>query len=264
MKKTISRLFAVLTAVIIFLPLISCNEAADKQMYYEIKIYSVPQPGQAESVDRYLADALIPALHRAGITNVGAFKPIEADTVSYGKLVYLFIPYETADKYVNLVTLLENDTEYLQAGKDFLDAPFDNPPFARYESIFMKAFKGMPRLRVPSFSTAPRDRIYELRNYQSATEAKAAKKRDMFNNGEMDIFTKLGFNAVFYAQVLSGSDMPNLMYMTTFQDMKVHDEKWAAFRTDPDWVRMRGMEEYKNTTSKTTPYLLFPTDYSDF
>ncbi len=82
MKKTISQLFAVLTAVILFLPLISCNEAADQQMYYEIKIYSTPQPGQAESVDKYLADALIPALHRAGINNVGAFKPIEADTVA--------------------------------------------------------------------------------------------------------------------------------------------------------------------------------------
>ena len=264
MKKHISRLFAVLTAVILFLPLISCSEKPVQQMYYEIRIYNVPQPGQAESVDKYLAEALIPALHRNGISNVGAFKPIEADTVAYGKLVYLFIPYETADKYVNIVTALENDTDYQQAGKDFLDAPFDSPPFARYESILMKAFKGMPRLSVPSFITPPRDRIYELRNYQSATEAKAAKKRDMFNNGEMDIFTKLGFNAVFYGQVLAGSDMPNLMYMTTFQDMKVHDEKWAAFRTDPDWVRMRGMEEYKNTTSKTTPFLLFPTDYSDF
>jgi len=38
--------------------------------------------------------------------------------------------------------------------------------------------------------------------------------------------------------------------MTTFQDMKVHDEKWAAFRTDPDWVRMRGMEEYKKYNIK--------------
>lgn len=248
----------------LFLPLMSCNETADQQMYYEIKIYSVPQPGQAERVDNYLKEALIPALHRAGIASVGAFKPIEADTAAFGKLVYLFIPYETADKYISLVSTLENDTEYQQAGKNFLDAPVDNPPFARYESIFLKAFKGMPRFRIPSFSTPPGDRIYELRSYQSATEAKAAKKRDMFNNGEMDIFEKLEFNAVFYGQVLAGSQMPNLMYMTTFQDMKVHDEKWAAFRIDPDWVRMRDMEEYKNTTSKNNAYLLHPTEYSDF
>ncbi|HOB85427.1 MAG TPA: NIPSNAP family protein [Bacteroidales bacterium] len=264
MKKSISGLFTVLTAIILFFQLISCNESTDQQMYYEIKIYSVPQPGQAESMDKYLADALIPALHRAGINNVGAFKPIAADTARFGKFVYLFIPYETADKYINLVTLLENDTQYQQAGKDFLDAPVDNPPFARYESIFMKAFKGMPALSVPSFNTPRGDRIYELRDYESATETKAAKKRDMFNSGEMDIFKKLGCNAVFYGQVLAGSNMPDLMYMTTYQDMKTHDEKWAAFRIDPDWVRMRGMEEYKNTTSKTTPFLLFPTDYSDF
>ena len=83
MKKNIYKLFAVLTAVILFLPLISCSEKPVQQMYYEIKIYSVPQPGQAESVDKYLADALIPALHRSGIKNVGAFKPIEADTAAF-------------------------------------------------------------------------------------------------------------------------------------------------------------------------------------
>ncbi len=264
MKKSIYGLFAVLIAVILILPMISCNETTDQQMYYEIKIFNVPQPGQAEMVDKYLADALIPALHRAGINNVGAFKPIEADTARFGKFVYLFIPYETATKYISLSAVLENDADYQQAGKKFLDAPVDNPPFVRYESIFMIAFKGMPGLKVPSFNTPKSNRIYELRDYESATEAKAAKKRDMFNNGEMDIFKKLEFNAVFYGQVLAGKNMPNLMYMTTFQDMKVHDEKWAAFRTDPDWVRMRSMEEYKNTTSRTTPYLLFPTEYSDF
>jgi len=264
MKKFISRRFAVLTAIILILPLVSCSEKPVQQMFYEIKIYNVPQPGQAERVDKYLQDAFIPALHRSGIESVGAFKPIEADTAAFGKLVYVFIPYETADKYVSVVSVLENDAEYQKAGEDFLNPPVNDPPFARYESIFLKAFRGMPAYRVPSFNTPPAERIYELRSYESATEAKAAKKRDMFNNGEMDIFEKLEFNAVFYGQVLAGSHMPNLMYMTTFQNMKVHDEKWAAFGKDPDWVRMRDMEEYKNTTSKNTRYLLHPTEYSDF
>ena len=263
MKKTITRLFAVITAIALFLPLISCSEKST-QMYYEIKIYSVPQPGQAERVDRYLADALMPTLHRAGITSVGVFKPIEADTAAFGKFVYVFIPYETADKYISFITVLEKDEAYQQAGKDFLDAPYDNPPFARYESIFLKAFKGMPQFRIPSFSTPPGERIYELRSYESATEAKAAKKRDMFNDGEIALFEKLEFNAVFYGQVLAGSHMPNLMYMTTFQDMKIHDEKWAGFGKHPDWIKMRDMEEYKNTVSKNTKYLLHPTPYSDF
>jgi hypothetical protein len=264
MKKTIYKLFAVLTAVILFLPLISCSEKPVQQMYYEIKIYSVPQPGQAESVDKYLADALIPALHRSGIKNVGAFKPIEADTATFGKFVFVFIPYETGEKYVSIEGLLEKDAVYQQAAKSFNDAPYDNPPFARYESIFMKAFKGMPQMKVPSFSTPAGERIYELRSYESPTEAKAAKKRDMFNNGEIALFEKLGFNTVFCGQVLAGSHMPNLMYLTTFQDMNIHDEKWAGFGKHPDWIKMRDLEEYKNTVSKSTKYLLHPTSYSDF
>ena len=160
--------------------------------------------------------------------------------------------------------MLEKDAVYQQAAKSFNDAPYDNPPFARYESIFMKAFKGMPQMKVPSFSTPAGERIYELRSYESPTEGKASKKRDMFNNGEIALFEKLGFNTVFCGQVLAGSHMPNLMYMTTFQDMKIHDEKWAEFGKHPDWIKMRDMEEYKNTVSKNTKYLLHPTAYSDF
>ena len=53
----------------------------------------------------------------------------------------------------------------------------------------------------------------------------------MFNEGgEIKIFENVGSNAVFYAQVLLGSQRPRLIYMTTYADMKSHDEKWVAFR----------------------------------
>jgi hypothetical protein len=35
--------------------------------------------------------------------------------------------------------------------------------------------------------------------------------------GEVPLFVRLGFNAVFYGEVIVGSHMPNLMYMTTFE-----------------------------------------------
>jgi hypothetical protein len=268
MKKSLYPIYQLLTAVfvaVLFLPLVSCTEEPVQQMYYEIKIFNVTQPGQAERVDNYLKSAFIPAMHRAGVTKVGVFKPIEADTVLSGKMIIVFIPYQTADHYISVPGVLEQDPDFQQAGRDFIDAPYDNPPFARYESILLKAFKNMPHFRPPSFTTPAGERIYELRSYESSTDAKAAKKRDMFNKGgEITIFEKLGFNAAFYAEVLAGSHMPNLMYMTTFQDMKTHDELWAAFGKHPDWVKLRDVEEYKNTVSKNTRYLLHPTDYSDF
>ncbi len=238
--------------------------APAKQMYYEIRIYRLSDKGQEGRIDAYLKDAYLPALHRAGISKVAVFKPIEKDT-AFGKLVYVFIPFNTIDQYAQLEGKLEKDQVYAKAGKDFLDAPYNDPPFVRYESVLLKAFTHMPQFKVPSFTTPAAERIYELRSYESATEAKAAKKIQMFNEGgEIGIFEKIHANAVFYAKVIAGSQKPRLMYLTTYADMKSHDECWNAFRNAPEWKKLSSMEEYKNSTSKTKAFLCHPTDYSDF
>lgn len=238
--------------------------AQSKQQYYELKIYRVADKSQESVIDAYLKDAYIPALHRAGVPVVGVFKPVEADT-AFGKLVYVFTPFKTADQYFQISDKLEKDKVYLENGKAFLDAPYNNPPFKRYESVFMKAFSKMPAFRVPEFSTARGERIYELRSYESATEAKATKKIEMFNEGgETKIFESIGANAVFYAQVLFGSQKPRLIYMTTYADMKSHDDHWKAFGATDGWKKLSAMEEYKNTVSRVSSFLLHPTAYSDF
>jgi hypothetical protein len=239
-------------------------KAPAKQMYYEVKIYLLKDPGKAAVIDNYLKDAFIPAMHRAGISTVGVFKPVEADT-AFGKMIYVFIPYKTADQYFKIITVLENDPVYQQAGNEFLDAPFNNPPFTRYESVFLKAFSFMPQYKVFNYNTPPAERIYELRSYESATEVKALKKIHMFNEGgEIAIFEKVGSNAVFYGQVLLGSQKPRLMYLTTYADMKSHDDHWNAFRNHPDWLTLKAKEEYLNSTSNIKAFLCHPTDYSDF
>jgi hypothetical protein len=261
MKKT---LVAALTLLLLAVPLFISGKAPSGQMFYEIRIYRVNLPSQAETTEKYLKDAFIPAMHRAGISTIGVFKPVEADT-AYGKFVYVFIPYKTIDQYVALEGTLDNDMVYKESGREFLDAPYNNPPFTRYESILLKAFPLMPQFRIPSYTTKPAERIYELRSYESATEAKAANKIKMFNEGgEIGIFEKVGSNAVFYAQVIFGSLKPRLMYMTTYADMKSHDDHWNAFRNSPEWINLKAQKEYQNATSKTNPYLLHPTDYSDF
>lgn len=259
----IKTLFSLILLILLSVLQISGAEKTG-QMYYEIRIYRHSSPEQLEITDNYLRNALIPALHKSGITNVGVFRPVEQDT-AFLKMTYVFIPYRTAEQYFEISDALERDEDYLSAGMDFINASYDRPPFDRYESIFMKAFAFMPEMKVYSYSTPVSERIYELRSYESATEAKALKKIHMFNEGgEMKIFEEIGSNAVFYGQVLLGSQKPRLMYMTTYENMKSHDEKWAAFRGHPEWKRLSSLEEYRNTTSKTKAFLLHPTGYSDF
>lgn len=235
-----------------------------KQEFYEIRIYHISQKTQETMIDNYLKDAYLPALHRAGIPDVGVFKPVESDT-AFGKRVYLFIPYKNVNQYLKLQSILDKDQVYVSAAAGFIDAPYDAPPFNRYESTLLKAFAFMPQFSTPSHSTPPSERIYELRDYESATNSKAVKKIHMFNEGgEIALFERLGFNAVFYGEVLTGSKMPNLMYMITFPNQASRDEHWATFRNDPEWKRMSGLEEYRNTVSKVKYFFLHPTSYSDF
>ena len=103
-KSLISVLICFLLSLTSFL--YGKGPADAKQMYYELKIYRLKDPAKNTVIDKYLRDAFIPAMHRAGINNIGVFKPVQTDTAS-GKLVYVFIPYKTSEQYFNVITALE-------------------------------------------------------------------------------------------------------------------------------------------------------------
>ena len=237
---------------------------APKREYYEIKVYNLTSSIQEEKVERFLKDAYLPALHRAGISKVGVFKPVEADTVNFGKKIFVLIPHSSLDQFVKLSETLLKDKQFETSGTEYLNAPFNDLPYARLESILLYAFSGMPQMEVPKHATPVNERIYELRSYEGHTEKIARNKVKMFNDGdEVGLFKRLGFNAVFYAEVIAGSRMPNLMYMTTFPNKASRDEHWKAFSADAQWLQLKGMDEYKNNVSKIDIYFLHPTGYSD-
>ena len=229
--------------------------------FYEIKVYHIENSAQEKQVDDYLEKAYLPALHRAGIREVGVFKPVEGRE-DHGKKIYVFIPYSSADQFLELPKALENDRRYNRGGQDYLNAPHNNPPYSRIETILLHAFEGMPRYKSNNLKGSNADKIYELRSYEGATERLYKQKVKMFNKGETDIFHRLGFNPMFFGEVIAGSRMPNLMYLTTFSDMDSREAHWDAFRKDAKWEEMKVMKEYQNTVSKSDIILLHPTSYS--
>jgi hypothetical protein len=256
MKKSI--------VVILFLSLVSyVSLAAPPREYYELRTYRFKSTAQQERVEAYLEKALLPALHRLGLKKIGVFKPVETDT-TYGKKLIVLIPFRSLDDFEKLQEKLGKDKQYLADGKDYIDATYDNPPYARVETTVLKAFTGMPESAVPGHKTPVSERVYELRSYESHTEKIYRNKVQMFNEGdEVGLFKRLGFNAVFYAEVLAGSTMPNLMYMTTFENKASRDAHWEAFRQDPQWKQLSSMPEYKNNVSKNVTLFFRPTGYSD-
>jgi hypothetical protein len=235
-----------------------------KREFYEIKIYTLKTKEQGIRVENYLKDAYIPAMHKLGIKTIGVFKPVAADTASFGKLIYVLTPFKNLDQLLTLPKQLNEDAAYLSAGKDYIDAEYKNPPYSRYETVVLQAFTDAPMLNLPKLSGAKSERIYELRSYEGHTEKIYKNKVKMFNTGgEVPLFASLNFNAVFYGEVIAGSHQPNLMYMTTFENKADRDEHWKAFSASPVWSKLKTDPEYQNNVLKNAQYFLFPTDYSD-
>lgn len=231
---------------------------------YQLKIYSCETDEQVLDTEHYLKQAFLPGLKRMGISQVGVLKP-RVNVEEMDRRIFVLIPFNTLDDFYTLDAKLKKDEQYVLAGEDYLNAAHDQPPYSRIESILLKAFSGMPSMKAPELDGNRKDRVYELRSYQSATEAIHAKKVDMFNaGGEIKLFEKLEFNAVFYAQVIAGSDMPNLMYMITFSDEESQKAHWSTFVNSPEWSELKVMPKYANTVSHIDKYLLYPTDYSDY
>lgn len=239
------------------------NSPSHERDFYELRIYHIKSPDQEKRMDTYLEEAFLPALHRFGISKVGVFKPLLNDQKEKGSKIYVFIPYTSMEQFLELPAALDKNRDYAEAGRDYIDASHDNPAYVRMEKILMRAFTGMPHFQEPKLTGPKEDRVYELRSYESATEKQHLNKVKMFNEGEIEIFDRLGFNAVFYGEVLAGTQMPNLMYLTTFSDMDSEKAHWNAFRSDPQWEKMKVMEEYQNNMTRNDTRLLFPTEYSD-
>ena len=238
---------------------------AQAREYYQLKIYTFDTEAQQQSTDDYLKNAFLPTLKRLGIENVGVFKPHPKDDGETPKQTYVLIPFKSIVEFGLLDDTLAKDKAHQETGKAYWEAAHDNAPYKRIESIFMKAFVDMPKMEPSKLDSPRKDRIYELRSYEAATENLYRKKVDMFNaGGEVELFDQLDFNAVFYAEVLSGANMPNLMYMTTHADRKIRDANWKAFVESPEWEKLKVMPKYQNTVSRNDTRLLYPTEYSDY
>ena len=263
---------AALTAASLPLKASLMTNAKDKQQWYELRTYTFADNTQRDLTSAYLEKALIPALNRAGIANIGVFNeqpqpaipgaatPSAAPASSIPS-TYLLIPFDSIDAFTNITGILTRDSAYQQSAAPYLDAPATAPAYQRIDSSLLKAFAHMPQMDIP----VQKPRLFELRRYESPTEAAGQKKIEMFNAaGEIDIFKKIGARPVFFGETLIGAYRPNLTYMLTFDDMAGHDARWKAFGSDPDWKIISKKPEYSDDRliSKITRTFLTPAPYS--
>lgn len=235
------------------------NNSDQGREYYELRAYRLADANQHEALDKYLRDAAIPALNRAGIKTVGAFTEMEPKE---NPALYLLIPYASLEAFGAASALFAKDEELRKAAGEYIQTPKNSPAFKRIDSWFLHAFTGMPKIELPAYSKEKKDRIFELRTYESYSEEKALRKIEMFNDGEIDIMREVGLAPVFYGQALVGSNLPHLTYMLSGENRDAHKKHWSGFTQHPGWKKISGDPKYADTVSKITNIFLQPTVYS--
>ena len=256
---------ALLLFILFVSPVLLFAQAANQQgEFYQITIYHFASSEQQALVDQYLKDAYLPALHRQQVKQVGVFTAMSNDTAA-DKRLYVVIPLKSTTSMAELAGALEKDDQYLANAKPYQDAGYKSPPYTRMEKILLKSFPLAPSLIVPKLTSANTEKVYELRSYESATEKLFENKVKMFNEGgEIDLFRELNFNAVFYASVIAGARMPNLMYMTSFENMESRNAHWKSFVDSPVWKKISGDPYYSGNMTGLQSIFLRPTAYSDY
>ncbi|MBS1526834.1 MAG: NIPSNAP family protein [Bacteroidetes bacterium] len=226
--------------------------------FYELRTYQLKDARQQALVEDYWKNAAIPALNTLGIKNVGVFTELKPEGQTR---IFVLIPFGNMNDFLKMTAGLDKDGIYNEKAAAYLNAPATDPAYERIESSLLEAFAHAPKLALPGKNA----RIFELRQYQSASESAGKKKIEMFNDkGEIDIFRRLGFRPVFFAETLIGELRPNLTYMVTFDDMAAHDSHWQAFGSDPEWKKISSDPNYADAklVSKITSTFIVPTTYS--
>lgn len=236
----------------------------EEREFYQLTVYRFKEASQEKIIDNYLQNALLPALHNIKIKNVGVFKNRSNDSIAE-KTIYVLMPVKSLEEIMRIQSKLNVDKDYQAAGADYINAVYTAAPYSRMETILLHAFSMASQLQLPKLSSTRKDRVYELRSYESATEKIFRNKVHMFNEGdEIGLFKRLNFNASFYGEVISGGKMPNLMYMTCHENKTARDANWKNFVNDPYWKKLSAMPEYQHNVSHIDISFLYPTEYSDY
>ena len=237
----------------------SVMPCSKKRQLIEVKTYVCSNAAKRDALIKVFDEALIPALNRQGINNVGVFwanAKENGDNAAYENSVFVVIPHPCSGTFLDGDRRLLVDDQYVKDAAALFNAPMKEPLYDSCSSLLLRGFETCPQ--VQKVTDSP-DRVMQLRVYNSYTTERNIKKIAMFEEGgEIAIFRECGMAPVFFGQALAGDKLPNLTYMLGFASKAALDEGWGTFRNHPDWLKLKADEQYKDTANKIVNIVMRP------
>ena len=222
--------------------------------FYQLRRYTLQSGPQVAMTEKYISEALIPALAKRD-KPVGVFRvDIGPETPTF----YVLIPIHAPAMAGALELELNIDQDYIKAAEPFWSASASAPAFLRMDSSLLVAFDGWPRITPPPAHKVKR--IFQLRTYESPSYRDHFSKCRCSTPASSRSSKMPDFSRVFFGDTLIGQRMPSLTYMLSFADSADLDAKWNVFRNDPAWKKLSADPRFafESIVSNITNLVLSP------
>jgi hypothetical protein len=215
--------------------------------------------GMPKRWNDFLSQHHLPALRRAGLSKIGYFGNLIGEGSPYTLEV---VEYRNFAQLEAVWDALAADKAYAEANKAAEASGMLG--FVRAETSLLRSFDGLPALEMPAPVERKAPRVFELRTYESNSNATLARKIGMFNNGEIAIFRKTGLNPVFFGETIFGTNAPNLTYMLWYDNLAAREANWRTFVTHPEWEKLKATPGLSDgeVVSNISNSMLAPAAYS--
>ncbi len=196
------------------------SAAESKSSIIEMRVFKMrnTQDAMTQRTNEFIGKVYLPALQRAGAGPIGAFSNLIGPDSPSALTVAQF---PTLAGWEAAAGKLDGDAQ-----------------FVRMEVTLLRGLPSMPGIEVPKPLEGGRARIFEIRTYESNNSKTLARKIRMFDEGEIELFRKVGMAPVFFGETIAGQRMPNLTYMVGYDDLAAREKTWSTFVSHPEWKKM--------------------------
>jgi len=185
---------------------------------------------QGARLTDYLSKTYLGALAKV---HTGPTLVLEATLATHLPQVTVFTGYQSVEEMWSVRAKLDGD-QALEAATDAWEA---ETPFENITSSLLRVGDYSPEL-APLNPQPTTPRVFEMRIYHAPTWKNMRGLEWRFREGEVRILTKVGAAPILFAPTVIGADVPNMTWITAFENEAARDKAWAAFSADPEWQKL--------------------------
>ena len=211
----------------------NAEAAAERRRIFVLEQYYLKNGTQPGRIHEHFSKAALPALNKV---HSGPKIYMDALVAPQTPHVAVIIGFQSFDELWNVHNKLLADKE-LAASMEAWESHAEQP-YEHLSVTLLEATDYCPEV-LPDPQPGKSSRIFELRTYHSPTWRQLKALHERFAGPEIKIFHRVGVHPILYSSGISGQYLPNLTYVTPFENLAARETAWNAFGADPEWIKVR-------------------------